>query len=214
MSPTRWQKVVLVLALCFAAGVAGWWVNEPAEEHFDSVDTGFLSDMVLHHGGAIGLSFAYLGHEHDELVGHFAREIVVGQSQEIGLMNSLLAAAGDEGSDDPDGDATVMGWMGEPTPASEMPGMASAAELDQLRAATGADADEQFTRLMIRHHAAGVAMAEYVREHGENARVRRLANSIVKVQGVEINEMNARRAALGFPRIDPTTLDLGHLTHR
>ncbi len=214
ISPSRWQKVVLVVAMCFLAGVVGWWVNEPAEEHFDAVDTGFLSDMVLHHGGAIGLSFAYLGVEHDPLVGHFARDIVVAQSQEVGLMNSLLAAAGDVAESDPDGDETVMAWMGEPTPASQMPGMASAAELDELRGATGLAADDQFTRLMIGHHAAGVGMADYARQHGENARVRRLATSIAKVQRVEISELNARRAALGLDRIDPATLDLGHLSHR
>ena len=69
--------MVLVVALCFLAGVVGWWLNEPDDESFGAVDVGFLSDMETQHNGAIALGFAYLDREHDPLVGHFAREIAV-----------------------------------------------------------------------------------------------------------------------------------------
>jgi hypothetical protein len=85
--PDRWQIVVLVL--CFVSGVVGWWINQPRDESFNAVDVGFLSDMETHHNGAIALSFDYLGREHDSLVGHFAREIIVGQSQEIAANEQL-----------------------------------------------------------------------------------------------------------------------------
>jgi hypothetical protein len=71
--PAVWQVVALVVALCFLTGVVGWWLNEPEDETFGTVDVGFLSDMETHHNGAIALGFAYLGREHDPLVGHFAR---------------------------------------------------------------------------------------------------------------------------------------------
>jgi len=98
--PAVWQVVVLVVALCFLAGVVGWWLNEPDDESFGTVDVGFLTDMETHHNGAIALGFAYLGREHDPLVGHFAREIVVSQSQEIAAMNDYLRRAGSPASAD------------------------------------------------------------------------------------------------------------------
>jgi uncharacterized protein (DUF305 family) len=156
--PAVWQVVVLVVALCFLAGVVGWWLNEPDDESFGAVDVGFLSDMEIHHNGAIALGFACLDREHDPLVGHFAREIVVSQSQEIAAMNDYLHRAGNRPSA---ADDVAMEWMGHPVRRADMPGMPTDAEAAALADATGAAADDRFTHLMIRHHAAGAAMAEY-----------------------------------------------------
>ena len=103
-----------------------------------------------------------------------------------------------------------MEWMGEPMQPDEMPGMATAADYDELRAATGLTADEVFTRLMIRHHAAGVAMARRAAADGENPRVRRLARTMATVQETEIAEMNRRRVALGLATVDPTDMAHAH----
>ncbi len=201
--PETWQVVALVVALCFLAGVAGWWLNRSDDEPFSDVDVGFLSDMEAHHNGAIALSFAYLAREHDPLVGHFAREIVVSQAQEIGAMNSYLNRAGapPETSDD-----VAMDWMGHPVRPSDMPGMPTEAESARLEAATGLAADDEFTRLMIRHHAAGSAMAAYAAEHGEHSGVRKFAAAMSRTQRTEINEINHRRAALGLPEISRAEL--------
>jgi uncharacterized protein (DUF305 family) len=193
--PDRWQVVALVVALCFLSGVVGWRIDRPDDETFSAVDVGFLGDMENHHNGAIGLSFAYLRREHDPLVGHFAREIVIGQSQEIAAMNGYLARAGTPASASDD---LAMEWMGHPVRPAGMPGMPTEAESAALDAAQGPAADDQFTHLMIRHHAGGVAMAEYASEHGENAGVRKFAASMAKVQRTEINEINNRRRALGL----------------
>ncbi len=105
---------------------------------FSAVDVGFLSDMQTHHGGAISMSFDYLAHENDSLVGHFAREI--------------------------------------------------------------------FMHLMIRHHAAGAAMAEYAAAHGENDGVKQLAAAMARVQRTEVAEMNSRRKALGLAPVSADEL--------
>ena len=172
MKPSRWQVIALVVALCFLSGAIGWWIGRPGDESFNAVDTGFLSDMQTHHGGAITLAFAYLGRQHDSLIGQMAREIVVEQSQEISTMNSYLHQAGEPKSASDD---VAMDWMGLPVPIARMPGMPTNAEMDELRGSQGIDADDVFTRLMINHHAAGVAMADYAAEHGDNGNVRRLA---------------------------------------
>jgi uncharacterized protein (DUF305 family) len=197
--PARWQVVVLVVALCFLAGVIGWWLNEPDDDSFSKVDIGFLSDMETHHNGAINMSFDYLDRSHDPVVKHFAQEIISSQSQELASMNGLLNRAGGAAVV---GDGSVaMAWMGHPVRPADMPGMPTKAELAQLDGSSGTEADDLFTHLMIRHHAGGIAMANYAAEHGEHPGVRALARNMAKVQGTEINEINTRRVALGLPPV-------------
>jgi uncharacterized protein (DUF305 family) len=188
------------IVLLFLAGLLGWFIAQPSDESFSSVDEGFLTDMTDHHQGAINLGFAYLHNENDLTIGNMARNIVTDQSQEIGIMNSLLTDAGDPATI---GDGLAMDWMGEPVPSGEMPGLATQAEFDELRAASGLTADDLFTRLMIRHHAAGVTMAEYAAAQGDNERARRFARGVAHVQRGEITDMNLRRAALGLEPIEP-----------
>lgn len=204
--PARWQVVALVVALCFLAGVVGWWIGRDGggDDSFNDVDVGFLADMSAHHNGAVGLSLEFLGHGSDPVIDHFAREIAVSQSQEIAVMNALLDESGDRAAA---ADDLAMDWMGMTVPEAEMPGMPTSVELEELAAADGATADDLFTTLMIRHHAAGAAMAEHAAEHGENERVRRLARAMARVQRTEINELNHRRAQLGLPRVDAASLE-------
>jgi uncharacterized protein (DUF305 family) len=197
--PARWQVVVVVVALCFLAGVIGWWLNQPDDESFSKVDIGFLTDMETHHNGAINMSFDYLDRSHDPVVKHFAQEIISSQSQELASMNGYLNRAGGAAVA---GDGSVaMAWMGHPVRPADMPGMPTKAELAQLDESSGLQADDLFTHLMIRHHAGGIAMADYAAEHGEHSGVRSLARTMARVQGTEINEINARRVALGLPPV-------------
>ena len=203
--PARWQVVALVLALCFLSGVVGWWIGRPGDdESFSAVDVGFLADMSTHHNGAIGMSLDYLSRGSDPTVEHFARDILLSQTQEIAVMNALLDESGDR---EASADDIAMDWMGMPVPEADMPGMPTDDELRELAAASGATADDLFTTLMIRHHAAGAAMAEYAATHGENERVRRLGRAMARVQRQEINEMNSRRVALGLPRVEAASLE-------
>ena len=194
--PAVWQVVVLVLGLCFLAGVVGWWLNEPDDTSFSKVDIGFLADMETHHNGAINMSFDYLDRSNDSVVKHFAQEIISSQSQELAAMNGYLNAAG--GADVAGDGSVAMAWMGDPVRPADMPGMPTKAELTQLNESSGLAADDAFTRLMIRHHAGGISMSSYAAENGENAGVRKLAATMAKVQRTEIAEINARRVKLGL----------------
>jgi uncharacterized protein (DUF305 family) len=197
--PATWQVVVLVVALCFLSGVIGFWLNDSSSDSFSKVDIGFLTDMETHHNGAINMSFDYLDRSHDPVVKHFAQEIISSQSQELAAMNSYLNEAGGAKVA---GDGTVaMAWMGHPVRPADMPGMPTEAELAQLDQSSGLAADDLFTHLMIRHHAGGIAMAEYAAAHGEHPGVRKLAATMANVQRTEINEMNTRRVALGLPPV-------------
>jgi uncharacterized protein (DUF305 family) len=209
--PALWQVVVLVLGLCFLAGLVGWWLNKPDDPKFSAVDTGFLTDMEYHHNGAINLGFDYLDRSHDPVVKHFAQEIISSQSQELAVMNSFLNEAG--GTAVAGNGKLAMQWMYHPVRPADMPGMPTKAQLAQLDASQGLVADDIFTRLMILHHAGGIDMADYTAKHGENSGVRKLAAAMASVQRTEINEMNTRRVAIGLapvPRSEINALEYLH----
>lgn len=204
------QTIVIILVCALAAGAIGWQLGGRDDtEPFSDVDAGFLEDMSVHHNGAVTLGLEYLSRANDTVVGHFAREIVTTQSAEMAVMNLLID---DAGNPEIATNGVAMEWMGEPTDPAEMPGMATAAEFAELQAASGLTADDVFTRLMIRHHEAGIAMAKRAAAEGQNPRVRRLARTMATVQRTEVDEMNRRRVALGLDAIAPAADD-EHATH-
>ncbi len=192
---------LVVLAAVVAVGLTLFFTADE-DPSFNDVDIGFLSDMTTHHQGALTLGFDYLPNQNDDVVAHTAREVILAQSQEIATMNNLIGEAGED-AERIENDAVAMEWMGHPVDPADMPGMASAEELASLSAATGLDADDLFSRMMIAHHAAGAEMAEYAADNGENETVRSFAAKIAKNQRVEIDELNSRREALGLEPVEP-----------
>ncbi len=75
-------------------------------------------------------------------------------------------------------------------------GMASAADLAQLRAESGAAADCTFLRLMIRHHEGALPMAQALLDLGHEPRALQVAASIRATQSAEIELMTSLRAGL------------------
>jgi len=82
-----------------------------------------------------------------------------------------------------------MGWMGAPVPIDRMPGLATDADLQNLRLATGSAADQLFVKLMITHHEGGIHMAEYAAAHANASEVKAMAASMVTGQQSEIVEL-------------------------
>jgi uncharacterized protein (DUF305 family) len=81
--------------------------------------------------------------------------------------------------------------------------MATPAELRALARARGRALDDQFSRLMIEHHAGGAHMADAEarlgRDHAEKAWARKMAAA----QRLEIDELNRVRQRLGLPLVRP-----------
>ena len=78
-----------------------------------------------------------------------------------------------------------------------MPGLATDAELAQLRSLTGVEAEKLFLRLMIAHHNGGIEMAEAVLERTTNKTVASLARGMVKAQQSEVDYMQELLAKRG-----------------
>jgi uncharacterized protein (DUF305 family) len=198
--PSPPQALVLALVLCVISGLIGWRIAQPSHPGHSSVDVGFLEDMQTHHQQALELSYGYLEHGTNPLLRQIAREIINDQGIEIGEMRSVLGSWGLPSTPDPT--ARAMAWMHEPYPsAQQMPGMASSQDLQTLRDAQGPAAEEQFTRLMIRHHDGGIHMADYAAAAAQTPNIRNFARGISSSQRGEIDELNRIRQQLGFQAI-------------
>lgn len=186
--------VVTAIALAVLAGGIGWVIgNNRALPDPDATDIGFLQDMRVHHDQAVQLSLIFLDRpDTDPALQTIAREIVVGQNIEIGRMIQLLR---DFGASEVNETDTAMAWMDEPVALDRMPGLATDADIDVLRAADGAEANQTFVTLMTAHHQGGVHMAEHAAMHAGTDEVRRMAESMVTGQRGEIDEMARLLAA-------------------
>ena len=195
------QRIALAIALVFLAGSMGFAAGtreaRAAVPGPSSVDVGFLWDMIAHHEQALVMSQYQIGGGVEPRVHHFAREILQAQSYEIGLMEAYLQRWGQPRERPDDGEA--MAWMGHGMPTASMPGMASDDEIEELADARGRDVDALFIDLMKIHHEGAVEMGAAAAEAAADRYVRDLAERTARYQRVEINELEATRAALGLP---------------
>lgn len=211
---TSWSRVValsgavlVVLLLGAALGMlmqrgvgagVGAGVGVGAQSEGGSVDIGFAQDMSVHHRQAVLMAGMARDRSTDLEIQSLAFDIETSQLEQIGRMQGWLslwnAAALPTGRHMTWMPASSMPGMAHGTGhgtegVATMPGMASSADLEQLRAASGAQFDVLFLQLMLRHHQGGVPMATYTAEHAETAQVRNLADKIVISQGAESKYM-------------------------
>ncbi|MFE3517851.1 DUF305 domain-containing protein [Streptomyces sp. NPDC059166] len=160
----------------------------PAAPAESSSDVGFARDMSVHHQQAVEMAFLVRDRTTDEDVRRLAYDIINTQANQRGMMLGWL-----ESWDRPkSSDRPRMEWMGHPVTASGgslMPGMATDAELDELRAAKGRDAEVLFLRLMTVHHRAGAEMARAAAGSAGTDEIRGLAEGMVRAQESEISLM-------------------------
>ena len=151
-------------------------------------DAGFARDMQTHHAQAVQMAFLVRDRTDDEEVRTVAYDIITSQQQQAGQMYGWLVQWGlpQTGSRPP------MAWVGgehaaaHANPDGTMPGMATPAQLAELEAASGVEAERVFLRLMIAHHAGGVAMARAAVADARTPEVRTLAEAIAASQTSEI----------------------------
>lgn len=203
MTSRRWRIGLgaLVASALIAIGGAGAVIlglggnQYPAAE---SVDAGFSRDMSVHHRQAVLMAGLARDRTTDPQVAVIAYDIETVQLNQVGQMQGWLSLWGlSQSTGEP------MSWMGEMSGmdmtgfGGRMPGMATAEQLDELRAAEGNDFDVLFLQLMIRHHQGGTGMADYAAEHGEVDALRTLARSIAETQAAEIATLTDMLTARG-----------------
>ncbi len=198
-APTQGWTTLKVVGLVAAVGFVAVLVALALQSRFDgepedSVDVGFMRDMISHHEQAIQLGLLGVANTEEPGVNHFAQESIVAQQWEIGYMTALLEDWGyDTGATDRD----AMVWMDMPTSLAEMPGMATDEQMAAFRQMSGAEADAEFLQLMAAHHQGGLHMAEEARDRANDPRVVALAARMAKNQEREIAEYQRQADALG-----------------
>lgn len=207
--PPGWRRrvrgghrlVLLAVAVVFTAGALGFgWRSGIARDTGESTpgagsaDAGFLHDMIVHHDQAVAMAFLMRDRSTDNLLDAIATDIIINQLIQIGMMRGYLSVW-----DLPSISAEpAMAWMGHPVPAgTPMPGMASAEEMQQLRTLPVPEAEVLFYRLMIRHHASGIEMAQAGISRVETRPARELAETIIPVQFNEIQLMQQELTVRG-----------------
>ena len=169
------------------------WPRPPAD---DSVDAGFLRDMIVHHNQAV--TMAQIAHDGttDPAVSVLSIDIAGSQQLQVGTMFGWL----DQWGLSPNRDGPAMAWMGTPVEGL-MPGMATGEEIASLQSLTGAELDTEFLRLMTRHHLAGADMAATCVDLCDDAEVVRLARNIATTQDGEVELMNRMLVERGQPAV-------------
>lgn len=191
-----WWKNPINIVLLAVAGLLGSFGigyllgSQSSDLSHNSVDVGFLQDMRIHHEQASIMAMTYLeaspnGNTVQRMI---AREILLTQSMETGRMIQLLRMFKESETNLTD---QVMGWMNEPTPIDRMPGYATDEQMEQLQKSRDAEADALFRDLMIAHHLGGVHMTEYAMENAKHPEVRKMAESMLREQTGEINELRS-----------------------
>ncbi len=149
--------------------------------------------MKVHHAQAVGMSAVLHRRSTDPAVNYLALDILTTQQGQIGIMTRWLDPWGHtQASSRP-----AMAWMGHQGP---MPGMASSQELAALEQLPLDELEEQYLRLMVRHHEGAVPMASYAAEHATSPDVVRLAGAREQGQLAEIASMQGMLAGAGGRR--------------
>ncbi len=137
----------------------------------------FIDTMIAHHQGAVDVSLlANTRTQRDEMK-KLADGIIAEQRREIAEMQAWRKK-----------------WFGEAKPALNMdfPGMKTGmAGMDTIKLASlkSNEFDVEFIRQMILHHEGAIEMARALKTDDNYAELSRLAESIIKTQTAEVEQM-------------------------
>lgn len=174
----------VVAAVVSLAGCGG-------EDH-NEADVEFAQAMVEHHAQAIQMANFTIGRDGiDPRIAELAEEIRVSQSAEIDEMAGFLRSWGEEvpetgyatGDSHSHDDEMVGGDH------ADMPGMMSAAEMEELAAARDGEFAQMWMRMIIEHHEGALTMVDDVRDDGEHEGLRDLAEEMEAAQRTEIGDL-------------------------
>lgn len=150
-----------------------------ASASFNQADVSFATDMITHHRQAVEMADLAGSRASAPAVTELASRIAAAQQPEIDLMAGWLQVWG----------APVPEDMAGMDMSGSMPGMMSMADMDALKAASGADFDRRFLTMMIAHHEGALQMARAETDQGGNPDAIALAQKVTAAQTAEITTM-------------------------
>lgn len=162
-----------------------------SEDH-NEADVEFATAMVEHHAQAIQMANFTIGRDGlDPRIAELAEEIRVSQTAEIDELAGLLRSWGEEvpetgfatGDSHSHDDEMVGGDHGD------MPGMMSAAEMQELATAKGDVFARMWMQMMIEHHQGALEMIDELQADGEHEGLGSLAAEMESAQSTEIRDL-------------------------
>jgi len=170
-------------------------VADTGRRSYVAADVHFMAGMIHHHAQAVLMGGWAPTHGASPAVRVMCERIVVGQRDEIALMERWLR---DRHETVPEADTSHQMMPGMDH-SMMMPGMLTAEQLAQLDRARGPEFDRLFLRFMIQHHQGAVTMVDQLfgsQGAGEEEIVFRIASDIYADQTTEIDRMQKMLAAL------------------
>jgi uncharacterized protein (DUF305 family) len=155
--------------------------TDSARMRFTQADVQFVTGMIAHHAQAIDMSELAPSRAESSAVRTLAARIINAQQDEIALMERWLR--------DRDQQLPAHETMEH---TGHLPGMLTAAEIEMLARASGAEFDRLFLTSMIRHHQGALAMVESLLASDEAVQdpaTFKLASDIHVDQSTEIARM-------------------------
>ncbi len=164
-------------------------------------EAGFARDMSVHHAQGVAIAEAVRSRTDETDIRLLATDIALTQQAQIGRFLGWLDVWGLSATN-----SEPMAWMpahGAASMPMPMPGMATPAEVLALSTLPTDEAEEQFLRLMIRHHRGAIRMAQAILDLTKREEVVSIAEAMVTSQRAEIQMMNEMLNARGRSS-DPT----------
>ena len=166
----------------------------PNGDVFNDADVDFATAMIPHHAQALAMVDLTGGRELSPEVQQLTADIQAAQGPEIEQMVDWLTAwdkpvpetmrdhvnAEDDGMSGHD--------MGDDS--TDMPGMMTDEEMNELEAAQGKEFETMWLEMMIEHHEGAIEMAQDEQADGVFEPAKKLAESIETSQQAEIDHMN------------------------
>lgn len=150
-----------------------------------AADVRFMQGMIGHHAQALEMTALLPARSGSDDLRRLALRIEVSQADEIRMMQEWLRRRG-ESSPDP--------HAHHAHGATLMPGMLTAAQMERLSAARGAEFDRLFLEFMISHHAGALVMVEELFSQpgaAQQSEVFAFASDVEADQKMEIDRMGA-----------------------
>ncbi|KUG54788.1 DUF305 domain-containing protein [Serinicoccus chungangensis] len=179
--PTMALAALFTISACTADTGQGPATTVASEEHNDA-DVQFATEMIPHHQQAVEMSDMALRQGGPDVM-ELAERIQEAQAPEIETMTGWLQAWGEDVPET--GDHGGMGDMDH----SQMEGMMTPEDMEDLDSAEGSQFDSMWLEMMIEHHNGAITMAQTQVDDGLNPEAIALAEDIAESQEAEIDEM-------------------------
>lgn len=191
-----WAVLAVLAILLVAAPLAILALDrDPGEE---SVEAGFLRDMIVHHTQAVEMAMIIRDRTDDEQLRFLATDMLLSQQHQVGMMSGWLQMW----DISPNSDGAPMAWMGHEVDGL-MPGLATREQIERLRTLPVDEAEVLFLELMTAHHASAVEMAEAYLARGAQDDVVAFARNVIAVQDLEIGTLESMLALRREEDVDP-----------